>query len=340
MHTVQQPGRRFEELVADLFQRMQKTKVLTNIEFPGDLGHDFEVDILFGEPNNITVAEIKLYRYSSPPPVDIFARALRQIHEIKRSTNAKIGILVIGCPLTPRLADAAKTYNEIEVWDANEIFRRAGAFPTLLKEFERLFEVNVPADLEFQRHTLDDEDQDITLKKGKQLSEKLKSIKPGRPEAGAFEDANIKALQYLFESDLHGWHEQPETEDGLHRRDLICRILPKSEVWSLMLNDFRSRYVVFEFKNYTDPITQYEVMTTERYLYPAALRNVAIIISPKGCANSAHKVIRGAMREHGKLVLSLTVDELEKLLIGKDNGADPNTYLFQKVDDFLLSLGR
>lgn len=107
-----------------------------------------------------------------------------------------------------------------------------------------------------------------------------------------------------------------------------------------MLNDFRSRYVVFEFKNYTDPITQYEVMTTERYLYPAALRNVAIIISPKGCANSAHKVIRGAMREHGKLVLSLTVDELEKLLIGKDNGADPNTYLFQKVDDFLLSLGR
>lgn len=107
-----------------------------------------------------------------------------------------------------------------------------------------------------------------------------------------------------------------------------------------MLDDLHSRYVVFEFKNYSEPITQHEVVTTERYLYPSALRNVAIIISPEGCANSADKVIRGAMREHGKLVISLTVAEIETLLISKDDGADPNTYLFQRVDDFLLSLGR
>ncbi len=107
-----------------------------------------------------------------------------------------------------------------------------------------------------------------------------------------------------------------------------------------MLDDLHSRYVVFEFKNYTEPITQYEVVTTERYLYPSALRNVAIIISPKGCSESANKVIRGAMREHGKLLISLTVNDMAMLLIGKDNGADPNTYLFQRVDDFLLSLGR
>jgi hypothetical protein len=50
MHPAQHPGRRFEELVADLFQRIQKDKVMSNIEFPGELGHGFEVDILFGDP--------------------------------------------------------------------------------------------------------------------------------------------------------------------------------------------------------------------------------------------------------------------------------------------------
>lgn len=51
-----------------------------------------------------------------------------------------------------------------------------------------------------------------------------------------------------------------------------------------MLNDIGSRYVIFEFKKYSEKITQKEVITTERYLYPSALRTVAILISPKGCA--------------------------------------------------------
>lgn len=46
------------------------------------------------------------------------------------------------------------------------------------------------------------------------------------------------------------------------------------------------------------------------------------------------------MREHGKLILSISVQELESLLIAKDDGEDPNTYLFDRVDEFLMRLGR
>ncbi|STE84490.1 Uncharacterised protein [Escherichia coli] len=70
-----------------------------------------------------------------------------------------------------------------------------------------------------------------------------------------------------------------------------------------MLEDLGSRYVVFEFKNYSKPITQNEIVTTERYLYPSALRKVAIVISHEDCADSAKAVIAGAMREHGKLII-------------------------------------
>ena len=47
-----------------------------------------------------------------------------------------------------------------------------------------------------------------------------------------------------------------------------------------------------------------------------------------------------AMRESGKMILSLSVPEVEKLLLAKDDGGDPNTYLFDKVDRFLMRLGR
>lgn len=46
------------------------------------------------------------------------------------------------------------------------------------------------------------------------------------------------------------------------------------------------------------------------------------------------------MRESGKLILSLSVSEIEDLLVAKDDGGDPNTYLFEKVDQFLMRLGR
>ncbi|WP_456281200.1 restriction endonuclease [Cupriavidus sp. JZ107] len=339
MHLEHHPARRFEILITDLFRRIWKCDVKSNVRHRGESG-DFEIDIFIDAPSNTTVAEVKLYRYSSPPPVDIFVRALRQTRQIKRVTRATTGILVIACPLTPGLAAAAHAYDDIEVWDANAVFARASGFPDLLHAFEQLFEVSAPPVSEFLKASPENPGHFAPTKDGQRLADQLKAISPGRPEACAFEDVCIRALQYLFESDLHGWYVQRDTEDGLHRRDLVCRILPKSEVWRLMLDDLHSRYVVFEFKNYTEPITQYEVVTTERYLYPSALRNVAIIISPKGCSQSANKVIRGAMREHGKLLISLTVNDMAMLLIGKDNGADPNTYLFQRVDDFLLSLGR
>lgn len=134
---------------------------------------------------------------------------------------------------------------------------------------------------------------------------------------------------------------QSRTVDTLHRRDLVCRILAKAaEVWRLMLEDPGSRYVVFEFKNYSKPITQNEIVTTERYLYPSALRKVAIVISHEDCADSAKAVIAGAMREHGKLIIPLSVPEIIDLLKTKDEGSDPNTYLFERVDQFLLGLGR
>jgi len=64
------------------------------------------------------------------------------------------------------------------------------------------------------------------------------------------------------------------------------------------------------------------------------------MISDEDCADSARAVIAGAMREHGKLITPLSVPEIVDFLESKEEGSDPNSYLFERVDEFLLGLGR
>lgn len=333
-------SRHFEELVATLLVNLGKSDVTLNSCISTPEKAYIEIDISFGKDRDYTIAELKRYRYSSPPSPSIFDRALRQTLYIKKQTGAASGVLIISCPLTPELEEFSRAYlREIAIWDANHLLEMALPYPDIYRDLEQLFEISTSPSGASQYIQLDNGSARIP-NKGEQLAKKLKAIIPGKAQAFEFEKACINSLRYIFDSDLHGWHEQNTTEDDLHRRDLICRILPNSEVWRLMLTDIRSRYVIFEFKNYTAPITPHEITTTERYLFPAALRTVAIVISPKGCSASAEKVIKGAMREQGKLILPLTVAEIEKLLTSKDKGEDPNTYLFDRVDDFLMRLGR
>lgn len=332
----------FTSALALLLKRLGKHNVM---EEPDILG--MEPDITFGQQDSLTMIETKFYRRSSPPPSSLFKSALKHTYERGSRIGAAKVILAISCPMSERFLKVADAFPVVEVWDETKLFELAAPFPEIVTLFEEIFEVDTSKSVDTlslgsAAHSIPSADEPSSEpKKGKMLAEALACIVRGRDMATDFENACINALKYLFEKDLHGWHEQSRTVDTLHRRDLVCRILAKAaEVWCLMLEDLGSRYVVFEFKNYTNPITQNEIVTTERYLYPSALRKVAIVISHEDCAESAKAVIAGAMREHGKLIIPLSVPEIINLLNGKDEGSDPNTYLFERVDQFLLGLGR
>lgn len=328
-----------EQFVVELLERMGRQHVEANLRYPGSLGHKYEIDVLFGAPGDQTIVEVKAYRFRSPPAPELFANALSRLLHLQSETRVQHLMLVISCPLTPALAPIRERFPSVEIWDAPKLLEAASPYPDLLGRLEGLLEVTI-ADAGATNSPEVALQLGASPARGQELANALKAVPPGRAGAYMFEQTCIEALKYLFERDLVGWHEQNATEDGLQRRDLVCRILPNAEVWRLMLTDVRSRYVVFEFKNYSEPITQSEIISTERYLYSSALRRLAIIISPQGCSSSAAKVIQGAMRENGKLLLSLKVDDLASLLVGKDEGSDPNTFLFDQIDEFLMGLGR
>jgi uncharacterized protein YfiM (DUF2279 family) len=155
-----------------------------------------------------------------------------------------------------------------------------------------------------------------------------------------FEEACEDAMRWLFQDELIAFDKQHGSHTGHNIFDLVARIASKEDFWQALITDFRARYIVFEFKNYAGSITQREIYTTEKYLYPVAMRGAAIIVSRHGADAGADQAMRGALRESGKLILSLSVGELCEMLNARDAGSDHMLTLVGKLDDMLMGLER
>ena len=147
-------------------------------------------------------------------------------------------------------------------------------------------------------------------------------------------------LENIFSDDLALWKEQQTSNQDLYRFDLLCRIKDGNQktFWGILERYFNSKYLVFEFKNYSDKVTQKEIYTTEKYLYAKALRSVGIIIAANGYNENACWAAKGSLRENGKLIMLLDVEDLIQMNQMKIAQDDPSDYLLGKLDDLLSNL--
>ena len=85
--------------------------------------------------------------------------------------------------------------------------------------------------------------------------------------------------------------------------------------WETLTRDFRARVVVFECKNYSEPLGPLEVYTTERYMSLGALRPICFVLSRKPVHAHAELAAFGAMRKFGgKLLIFLSDEDLVAML--------------------------
>ena len=172
------------------------------------------------------------------------------------------------------------------------------------------------------------------------LIKEMEFCEAGKSFARAYEEICGGLLKNIFSEDLTLWREQQKSNKDLYRFDLLCRIKDgnKKTFWSIIEKYFNSKYVVFEFKNYNNPITQKEIYTTENYLYSKALRSVGIVISAHGYDENAFWAAKGCLRENGKLIMLLETEDLIEMNKMKIDQEDPSNYLLDKLDEFLLEL--
>ena len=134
--------------------------------------------------------------------------------------------------------------------------------------------------------------------------------------------------------------EQNSTEDEMFRMDLVCGIKGSSEFWKILVQHYNTRFVVFEFKNCKDEINQNLIYITEKYLYNAVLRNVAIIISRNGFSHNASKAATGILTENGKLIIDLNDNDIITMLRLKADKQDPSDYMLDKLENYLMSISK
>ncbi|MBO9543355.1 hypothetical protein [Caulobacter sp.] len=172
---------------------------------------------------------------------------------------------------------------------------------------------------------------------------KIKLKSPPQREGAAwwlFEQICQDALIHVFDGVLDKWTSQKSVDGEDKRYDALAKVTGEDVFCRTLIEDFSTRYILFEFKNYKDPVPPNLIHITEKYLYPKALRATAVIISPKGLSDDAKAAARGALRENGRLMLELTVGQLCKLLDAKDNGTSGGAGMEELLDKFLLTLGR
>ena len=174
---------------------------------------------------------------------------------------------------------------------------------------------------------------------GNEIVENINNCESGKNYATKYESVCIKFIQYLFNNYLNEGQSQSKTNNGLYKIDYIAKIKDNSQgFWNNLVRFFNTKYIVFEFKNYAKHIEQNNIYVTEKYLYSTALRNVAIIISRKGFSKKETNIAAGILKEHGKLILGLSDQDLIEMIRIKQRGESPSDYLQAKMDKFLLEL--
>lgn len=178
------------------------------------------------------------------------------------------------------------------------------------------------------------------------LIQQLRNCKMGRDYSEVYEELCESIVRLLFEADyFNKLTNQHKTNDKHFRMDLIgslkvCQNHKESmhPFWELLTRHFNSHFVIFEFKNYAEEIDQNLIYITEKYLFDIALRNVAVIISRKGFSESAKFAAEGCLKEHGKLILDISDEDLVHML--ERGGGEAADYLLGKLEDFLMGISK
>lgn len=330
-------------------QRLMEAEGYTTIrehQHPGPGFARFRPDLVMLDQNQTrTIVELKLYRSDRTSP-NLILNAARKLSEQREEAEAPSALLVVTSQLSGKLR-ARLIDMGVTTWDLQDLTTRSARSQELsewLTDLLQMAQVGSPTTpISIARFSESTDSADLPPEsEGEAIAVKLEASKAGRSNKAAteFEKLCVQALKLLFGKDFAGWKEQRQIEGGYQRMDVIARLVPVSPFWMTLASDFRTRYVVFEFKNYSSRVKQNEIFTTERYLYTAALRSVAVIVARKGCDENARRTMRGALREQGKLILCLSMEDICSLLRGWDAGEDPNNLLIERLDEMLMSIAR
>lgn len=313
-----------------------------------------EIDVLANKDSSTFLIEVKAYR-GIHISTEIINNAVNQILNYKNDYIKDTGdnnlecILVMFCKIDRSIKQKVLEKMNLVIWDVSNIVYLCEEEQLLMDMLTQylsypISDVEAVAPL-IHLDNFVNKQHEKTIGKinyNAKLIESLRECKSGKKDGNdkKYESICTDIIKYLFDSEFTRISPQHRTNDDMFRMDLLCSIKGNSAFWEFLINFYRTKFVVFEYKNYEDSISQNLVYITEKYLFPISLRNVAFIISRKGFDKNAYIASIGCLRENGKLIISLNDDDLVHMIEEKADGREPSDYLLEKVELLLMSVGK
>lgn len=261
---------------------------------------------------------------------EVVQQAARLRNLVERGPLVAPIVVIVG-RLTRSGREMATGLSGFRFWDVDDLRRLSHPFPALHAELEALAEGQVaPAP----------PPAGVTEEASRLIARLEAHVVDNTLTPTAYEELCQEVFTFLFDPDLYGFQRQAQTTDGGNRYDFICRIKPGNPFWDSLRHDFRTKAILFECKNYNDPIGPDQVYSTERYLFAGGLRTVAFLIARMGANDAALRAAQGAMRESAKLLLLFSNADLIAMVRLKDDPSGPASFIEEKIWNFVISLPR
>lgn len=215
--------------------------------------------------------------------------------------------------------------HDIEVWDLkfiNENFKN---------------EISKSKEIKFlQFHGITGEKNDLS--KEEKLIAELKEIKPGRDDWSRYQKHIGKILDYLFGDSLSSPIVESADEFGVNRRDFILRNYSDKGFWKYLRDRYAADFIVVDAKNYTKEVKKNEVLQISNYLKEHGTGLFAMIVSRIGEKKGAYMTRRDKWMLDNKLVIVLTDNDIEQMILAKASSNDPEEIIKQRIEEFRLKI--
>ncbi|MGG7177217.1 DEAD/DEAH box helicase family protein [Clostridium paraputrificum] len=343
------------KFIESVFKYLGYRNIKLDVPFKLSDSRTVRPDLVIEENNELIILEVKTYR-GRYNPNEIIRNAINQLLSYKdivgRIENEKeIKLcLVLLCEVGEDIKEKYFNDHNIYIWDISNIIYICQENKELMSNlgdnvFYSISDI-LPHQPLFWRAL--NSKSNIKLKENKTLKEfdefkkRLMNCKSGKIKKADLEYEKIctDIIKYLFESEFTKISSQHRTSDDVFRMDLLCGLKGSTEFWKFLIRHYNTKFVVFEYKNYGEQISQNLVYITEKYLFNAALRNVAIIVSRKGFDKNAQKAALGCLKENGKLIIDLTDEDLISMLRLKIDGEEASDYILSNVEDILMKVSK
>lgn len=292
------------------------------------------------------IFEVKLYRdlVISKNIIDNAINYVRN-YQYKLGSENYSFILIMFCSVDSEYKREVYERYNIIIWDISNLLYLASGYENIYNLFIRAipyFTSNIKREKPI---SFENEFVEVEVSRQSKYEEfrvRLDNCPFGNEEnvSKEYEAICNDMIKYLFETEFFQMVPQHYTYDRVFRMDLICSLKGTTAFWKFLIDFYRTKFVVFEYKNYGEPISQNLIFVTEKYLLSAALRNVVFIISRKGFDRNANMMALSSLKNDNKLIVELTDEDMLSMVRIKEDGEEASDYLMNKVESILMSISK